>query len=281
MKNLIITEIRDGYTKPVIKAEDYIFGSSSVPDVILEPTGRWTDFLPEDETQKKQFDSFGCTIFTTNNQVEIFSKRIFGGKPNFSDRAGYIMANIAPPGADPQTIYEMIRKSGIVDEKDLAWTDDINTLEKYSQPKPLPKNLLDKAKQWLNEVFFKHQYLPTINGQITQETMKSALQRSPLAIAVDAWNLDTTTGKYVRIGEDTHWTLIIEFKEGDYFLCYDTYSPFLKKLDWNFGFTVAKKIYLRKKTEEEKKIETNLEQQISLMQKVVELLKKLIYFLTS
>ena len=81
MKNLIITKINDGYIPPIIKAEDYIFGSSPVPDVILQEDGQWLDFLPDiSETQIKTIETYNCTGFGSLNQIEVLEKKLFNNK---------------------------------------------------------------------------------------------------------------------------------------------------------------------------------------------------------
>ena len=266
------TEINDGFIEPILKEEDYIFGDNSIPDVILQEDGNWDSFLPEDELQAKLFETFGCTVFATNNQIETLEKRLFGNNVNYSDRAGYIMAKITPPGADPQNYYEVVRKQGLLNEQELPWTDDIDTLQKYVAPKPLSLDLLSKAGEWLREKLFKHDWLPVgVNGFVSPETIKQALKRSPLAAAVQAWVWDGT--KYIRTGSDTHWTEIHGIYDNGDFKCYDSYAPFVKRLDKNFGFKWVKRIYIRPKTEEEKKKEA---EELSYIQQIINWIKQLI-----
>src|SRR3990167_3441324 len=157
---IIITEINDGFVVPRITDTDYIFGDASIPDVIVKPNGQWDDSLPANEIQARGFDTFGCTAWGSTNQAEIFEKGALSLDKNYSDRALYISANIAPPGADPAQVYENIRKKGLVNEQDLPWSDNIKTIEEYSSPKPLPNELVAKADEWLLSRVFKHDYLP-------------------------------------------------------------------------------------------------------------------------
>lgn len=264
-RKLIITEISDGYIEKPIEERAYIYGASPIPDVIVKEDGQWDDDLPEGEPQKKSFETWGCTVFDGNNQIEIQESGVYGRKNNHSDRAGYIMAKISPPGADPHDIYEMMRKKGLLDESDLPWSSEITNLKQYALPKPLPRELLNKAYIWVQNNFFKHEYLPVASGNlISNETMMSALKRSVLAVAVYAWAYDGE--KYVRAGRDTHWTVVYGYKEGEYWKCFDSYAPFHKKLDWNFEFGRAKRIYIREKTEEEKLAE---QEQLNLIAKIL------------
>ena len=164
------------------------------------------------------------------------------------------MANISRPGADPAIAYESIRKQGVLEENVLPWSDDLKTLEDYAKPKPLPENLLSKARQFMDYFVFKHEYLKRgLDGKVNVETIKEQLKKSPLAVAAQAWSFDGE--KYVRTGGDTHWAIIFGFHPDSDFKCFDSYAPYIKRLDKDFGFRWVKKIHLHKKTEEEKRVE--------------------------
>ena len=253
---------------------DFIFGGEQMPDVIIREDSNWNAFLPEDEVQSKEFDTYGCVAFNALSQIEIYM-RALGEKVNYSDRALYIMANISPPGSDPTHVYEVIRKQGLIPESDLMWSDDVKTLEDYKRPNPLPKELINKAKEWTKEWKFLHAYLPKeADGFISNETIKQALKRSPLAVAVSVRLQD---GVYVRSqDQDTHWTGIITDIENGYFIGrggYDSYPPFKTKFSKDFRFRTAKQIYIRRKTEEEKRIEALANQ--SLWTYIGQALKKI------
>lgn len=248
-------EINSGFVEPEIKEEDYVLGGErsietklgSLSSEIIREDGQWDNFLPLNEPQRKDFDTYGCTVFDGLNQVEIYEKAKFGEDNNYADRFSYIIANIKPPGANPEVFYEKTRKKGLVNEEDLPWDESINTLAKYSLPKPLPDRLIRKAKQWLDYKLFKHEYLPRgWDGYVKIETMREALKRSPLAVDVQAWSFDGE--KYVRTGKSTHWTDIIGWHDNGEWKCYDSYAPFRKRLDKDFGFKYVKRIYIEKRT---------------------------------
>lgn len=268
-KKLFIAEIDNGWVEPVIKDEDYIFGSSPIPDEIMRADGQWEPFLPSEEVQAKEFETDGCTVFGATNQIETYEQEKFGGNPNYSDRAGYIMANIKPPGADPQVIYEVVRKQGLLNESDLPWSQDIKTLEQYASPKPLPQRLLDMAFEWLQKRIFKHEWLPRgADGYVPDEVIKEALKRSPIAVSVYAWAFDGQ--KYLRLGSDTHWTNLTGTYENGDWKCFDSYPPYQKRLDKNFGFRYAKRIWIGEGLAPE--------QRVSIIQRLIELYKQLLTF---
>ena len=68
-----------GFIKDEIKPEDYVLGSlRSAPFEELQPSGQWTDFLPEGERQNRQgVETFSCFPYFTEILMEDFSyKRI-------------------------------------------------------------------------------------------------------------------------------------------------------------------------------------------------------------
>lgn len=245
--------INDGFVEPILKDEDYIFGAERSiknklgADVVINPSGQWDEWLPSEEIQIKSFETFSCVAFGSTSQIETHEKKVFGGSPNYSDRFLVTLANIVPPGIDPQVIYELIRNKGLVNEIDHPWSDDIKTIEQYKSP--IPTSLIEKAKEFLKKYVFKHEYLPRqFNGLISDETLKEALKYSPLAVAVQAWNWDGE--KYIRRGEDTHWVVLYGWNEDGTWKIWDSYSPFKKRLAKDFGFKWAKRIWLYRNLDE-------------------------------
>lgn len=269
MEKITTIHIADGFVEPKIKPEDYISHSDrsirvklGSADEIVKPDGNWDDFLPSEETQKKSYDLFGCTVFGALNQIETLEKATKGGTPNYSDRATYILSEITPPGADPQVIYEQIRIHGLLPENELPWTDDLVTLKDYASPNPLFQYLLDKMHAWIYGI--KHEWLKGSGTQVSNETIVEKLKYSPIAVSVQAWSFNGE--KYVRTGSDTHWTLIYgTYENGDY-KCFDSYAPFKKRLDKNFGFRWAKRIWLGPKPPEK----------LSILERILDTIAKLL-----
>ena len=128
------------------------------------------------------------------------------------------------------------------------------------------------AEKFLSEYEIKYDYIPHTGGNISREVLKEELKKSPgLGIAVFAWATDEN-GKYVRPPnkQDTHFTLLVAVEENDALYVWDSYPPYLKRLDYNFEISFAMRFYLRKKTEAEKKAE---EKQKSIMELIIEKLK--------
>ena len=248
---IITQEINDGYIAPKIKPEDYILGSGQVPQEILQENGQWTDYYVVEEIQKKNFDTFNCTGFNTTTPLEIQLLRR-GEIKNFSDRGLGIFAGTFPPGNDPHTVAEAVRKQGLFNEQLLPFSQQLENVKEYYSYKGGDKALCKtEAKKFKENYFFKHDYLRATSGNVSKETLKEALRYAPLAIAVFAWA--KRGGKYFRPENkaDTHWTTLIGYKERDHWIVFDSYSPFVKYLEWDFPISVAKRYYIRKRTKEE------------------------------
>lgn len=229
-----------GYIPDIISDEDYVLGSLQLPTEIIQPTGQWDDFIPQAEIQRTEnYETYGCTIFGTLNALEFLFKRVFGETKNWAERFVYIFTQTRPPGNSPKTIIENIRKKcGVVDE-DLLPMSKAKTYEEYISPDPLPVLLTWKGEEFLKNYQINYEWVFNDNQIYNRnEAIKTALQYSPLGIAVYAWQQDSKTGFYIRPEgkEDTHWVCIYGYEDGKNWKCYDSYDSTLKRLDWNFGF---------------------------------------------
>mgnify|MGYP001574838325 FL=1 len=258
-----------GFVKPAPDDTAYVLGGATkLPKIVLQKDGQWGEFLPQYEPQfNSVFDSYGCTIWGSQNGIETLLKRIEveDKEWNFSERFNYIIAGVRPPGADPHVVLESIRKNKVVPDSLIPMT---TSFTEFLTPDPMEKKYMDEAQKFPYIVW--HEWV--INGNISLAEQKvkmiEALTYSPLLVAVDAWN--PSGDKYVRLGKDGHWTVIFGYVYGDHWLCFDSYDHSIKKLDFDFGFTYVKRLYLER-------VEENLKAQVSILTKIVEALKKAIF----
>ena len=242
-----------GFVEPVILPEDYTFGTAGqIPDEVLVPGGQWDIYIPEKEIQDvNNVETYNCTGFGASNQIETFLRRRYGGTWNYSDRAIGIAAGTSERGNNPQTVYETIRKvSCMVPQRLLPFSNDIKTIEQFYAPKPLPKSIIREGDQWLNEHHFKHDYVGLPSNPATSDMLMEALKRSPLCVAVYAW-AKGSDGLYKRLGRDGHWTMLFGYEKDTYWKIYDSYDDDIKHLAWNFGFYYVKRIWIKKKDQNE------------------------------
>lgn len=242
MNEIKITPVGHGYIEPEIKEEDYVLGDGMLAGEVLQPDGQWDEFLPDPELQQRRgLETSNCTSFNTLEPIEAILRRKYGYNFNYSERFLGIAAGTYPPGNDPHTTAEAVRKQGLVLESDLPFSDNILTVDEYYYPNPLPTDLIQKGKEWLYWYDFKHDYVFDKGKPLEdkQHRLMEALKFSTLGASVFAWALDGD--KYVKMGRDNHWTCIYGYKEGEYWKIRDSYEPHLKKLEWNYSFGIAKR----------------------------------------
>jgi len=145
---------------------------------------------------------------------------------NFSDRFLAKTSGTNPnSGNTPKAVSNAIKKFGLVDEKEYPM---VSTIEEYF--KKIPKDILDKGKDFLKEFNFGYEYVNT-------KDLKNALKRSPVGVAVSAWQ-QNAQGEYIYFGQWNHWCVLVAFDEKDRPIIWDSYEEGLKTLekDYNFGF---------------------------------------------
>jgi len=228
-------------TTPDPKA--YKIGGVSLPKIVLQPDGDWSNYLPVYEPQfGGDWDTYGCVIWGNQNAIEIILKKITGIEYNFSERFNYIIGNVQPPGSDPHEQLEYMRKYGVIDQIILSMT---KTYEEFITPKPMTPTLLDKGKNWGYEL--QHQYVWNGNQTLDQQKVliKEYLQYSPLGVTVTAWFQEN--GVYVDRGEsNTHWCVLYGIAENGYKV-FDSYDQSQKILSFNHHISVCKRYSLAKK----------------------------------
>jgi hypothetical protein len=235
-----------GFIKPVIEDKHYRFGSGDVSLATPpQPDGQWDAFVPKDEFQNiRGIETYGCTLYGSENQTETYLKRMSGGEYNYSERALGVEVGLKPPGADPQKVYEKIRKIGLALDSLLPFDSSVTSIKDFYSPVPLPADVKKSEQDFLNSYVFQHDWVADGN-KTTPEIMKTALQYSPLGVAVYAWA--TNDGDiYVRLGDDCHWVCIYGYVDGQYWKCFDSYDNTHKKLVWDFGFFFVKRINVEK-----------------------------------
>ena len=243
--------IRKGFIKPVISPDDYIFGASSVEADILQPDGNWKNILPQKEIQIRNYETYNCTAFNSLDQLEIYLSRKFNLPKNYSERGLGIVAGTKPPGNSPNVVYQAVRNYGVFNEEFLPFDNSVQSVEQYYSPSPLPRSYEIEAKKFKDEFDFHYEWVFTENDSLETKKirLKEALKYSPVALSVYAWQINDK-GYYIKPSavQDTHWTVCVGFREGEYWEIFDSYEPTLKKLAWDFGFGFASKIFVEKQT---------------------------------
>lgn len=225
---------------------EHILGAS---DPIINSVGDFTQFLPPPEPQSKRgVETQSCADFGTNNALETLIKFKFGLDVNFSDRALAIAADTDPNrGTSPHKVAETIRLFfGEVNEDVLPFSDDITSVAQFFSPKPLPQNILNLGKEFLKTYSLRHRW--AYNGgspEAKNLILKNALKVGTVCVSVYAWVFDNDKKVYVKpVGAtDNHWVQLIRY-DGDNPVIFDSYDGFIKTLDKNYDFGIAKVYFL-------------------------------------
>ncbi len=237
------------FKEPIITSDNYILGAGNVTHKILQENGNWDALLPDGEYQNKRgLETYDCTGFGTLNAVEAIMRTEFGVNENYSDRWVGIIAGTTEGGNDPHVVCEAIRKYGLIPESMLPFSDDISTFEEYYSFKGSDMTECYKAgRAWLEKYDFKHEWCfqPSQPLDEKMNNIKISLKYSPLGVAVNAWQTDSE-GIYVRSGNDNHWVMIYSYD--DFVRIFDSYDPFRKNLDPQYGFKYCKVFNIEKRT---------------------------------
>lgn len=239
--------------EPIQLGTDYVFGGYSKlkGDEVLQPDGQWIDFRPVVERQyRNNFETNACTAFATLNAIEMLTARLFGIEYNFSDRFVAKGSGTDPAiGNYPKAPADFLRKNWSVFEEEWPFDESVkNVAEFYSD---IPKKLKTLAIGRGAEYEFGYEYVPTHHPT----SLMTALMYSPVCISVAL--VPDGNGMYFKPDgwRDSHWTTLIGYKEGEYWLIYDSYpSHFeddelpqhVKKVRWDTFFEVAMRYEIKK-----------------------------------
>lgn len=232
-----------GFFRNVIDQASYEFSQDKLPRKVLQPTGSWGEFLPTYEPQfGGDWDTDGCTLWGTQNAIEILDRRIFGESSNYAERFNYNLIPIHPPGSDPDLVAENIRHFGMIPNTELPMTI---SYEEFLTPDPMTPELLAEGKGWLAKREFKHEWLwksePSL--EVKRRIMKEALLYSPVGVSVSAWQKNDQ-GLFVDMGRpNNHWCVCFGF-DGDNPLIFDSYDQSVKTLSADHRIERAKSFYL-------------------------------------
>ena len=253
-----------GLFESLYDARDYILGQNWIlPRIPYCEDGDWTPYLPKYEPQAENYETQGCTVWGSQNQIEIFEKRIYKREPNYSERFTYNLVPVDPNrGADPKDTYQTIRKCGLVDN-DLLRVP--NTLEQFLDKDKITGSLLAKGQHWLTQHEFMYEWLWTSRPQNALEMMKEALQWSPLGVSVTAWMMDNN-GKYADFNRpNNHWCVCYKI-DGEGIHVFDSYDHSTKVLALDHNIKRVMRIYVNKKTR------YAMKKHISLLKTILEML---------
>lgn len=237
---------------------------------IINPSGDWSNWLSPAEPQSKNgVETKNCTGYGTCHAIETQVNFLTKKTVNYSERYLGIEAGTLPFGGnDPHTVAETWRRtSGAIPEDELTFTDDIKTPQEYYLPKPPPQRMIDDGQKWYDAWELQHEWV-FIGGDPASKKglLQQALRRGTVCVSVRAWERNAQ-GIFVKPegAVDTHWTTLVKYDNDGYPIVFDSYDSFIKKLDQNYDFGVAKVYYL-----------SPAEPKLSILQQILYLISKII-----
>lgn len=275
--NEIITKHR-GYIAPVVVPENHVLGDGNHPEVVIQPDHNWQPWLPPQEIQDRpNVSTYNCTAYGTLHVLETLIAKQYNEYNDYSERYTGIMAGTTPPGNDPQTVIQNIRKvAGLIPEADLPFNDAITRVEDYYSPKPMIEPYLSTGEAWLGKYSVGHDYVFTAihTPKDRTERMMRALLYSPLAAGVYAWVKEGDYYVRPQGAIDTHWIMIFNYTENVCWHVFDSDAMAIKYLAWDFGFETVKRYTI------DKIAQPIVQKEIPLMLRLIRYLRAFLGMLT-
>lgn len=235
MKHFPITP---NFKYPDLSHTDFRFGSASqVPAVPLRENGDWRDFLPQGELQMRHgVETSVCFIEAQQHAIATIMEEVyFIINRDFAARWNLLHVDGSPEGGSPIEAAQSFRHDGLIAENLLPFSDDISSWDEFNSYKGGDEKKCKKAgEEFLKEWDLKWDIV--IEREDKPEDKKAklreALKYSPVPISVPAWFQSGDV--FVRppyMTEDNHLTLAVFMDAEGHIYVFDTYEPFIKKLD--------------------------------------------------
>jgi hypothetical protein len=238
-------EKRYGFKEPVHSAQDFrVGGLISLPKIVRNPSGDWTNFLPTFERQHGSgWDSYSCTVYGALNAYEALIKLLENVEYNFSERYNANLIEIEPPGADPKEAAQSIHKDGVVLQVDLPFVDNE---KEFKSPRPMTEEFKAIGRTWLGKYDFQYEFVFENNSNRTTklELMKEYLKYGTLCVSVEAWT-QNDKGEYISTGRgNNHWVMLVKIDEQNRPVIFDSYENDIKTLSANHDIRYCMRYHL-------------------------------------
>ncbi len=244
--NFVYPKILDGHLR---------FGSSNLAGPVLQESGNWLPYLPEEEDQNvRGVESSACFVEGQHHTVATIEKALFGENNNYSARFNALLAGGTRQGGDPLEAADSFRHDGLVPESAMPFVN-IDSWEEFhswkgvveSSLRALGKRYLMNKSLGFDIVCEKHESVATKYAKL-----KQALKYSPCPVSVSAW-FPLPDGTYMKPEgmADNHLVTLCYIDEQNCMYIRDTYSPYMKKLAPNFNVDFAMRWSVVKKNQTE------------------------------
>lgn len=255
-------------------------GETGIAKEILEPSGQFDVYLPDEEAQATfnpfLFDTSACVTFSGTNDLETLLTRLRSktqlpttheafllnsgyinkqsGKINFSDRFSAKMSGTTKKGNYLEAVGDSFRRDGLLPESDWAFPD-MSDVQNDGEAKwqryyaEISSELKDKARKFLD--YFDINYQWVIVGTSDNNKLRENLQYGPVQIASSVcppWNSNDGQPPIPSCGCGAqHATLIYGYRTDLALKDFDHYKSYRKLLapdyciQWGFQYTLKAK----------------------------------------
>lgn len=246
----------------------FLLGAESgVKFEVRLPNADWFNYKPTDEKQYKDFsnsnyDTMSCTTFSALNSLEmqinwlIANKKIAedvlkqltdwgyfdeNGKFNCSDWFTAVMSGTTPNGNDFASVWESIRKHGVLPQKDGFSPADFNSTVEWLDRTKVSTEQKEKALKFLEVFEVAYEFI--LAGVTNPSVIAEHLKHAPIHIATPVcggWGNESIVHK-CGIEQVQHATCSDGTEKDVATYTYDHYNPFHKKLAWDYPIPWAVK----------------------------------------
>ncbi len=248
------TPVPTNFLYPDITPNDYRFGSNQVTGTILREDGNWIDYVPNSEDQNKYgVEAADCYIEAQQHAIATLQEEQYDfPNQDYSGRFNAYMSDGTQYGGNPLSGSESIRKDGLVSEMTLPFNEEIKSWNEYHNLSDSDKSKgIKEGQEWLKKWEPLYDIVFTRDESVTQKyaKLKEALKYSPICLSVLGWYQDSN-GLYIKPEgtNDNHFVECVWIDEEGYPYIWDTYPPYLKKLDKTYNFDFALRWTLEKKS---------------------------------
>ena len=269
-----------GLIAPKIEPFDFVAGAETgIVYEVREEDGDWEKYKPTDEWQRrfvngsKGYDTMSCVTFSALNSIEsqieymlaknliptstVTTMRDLGyfdsnGRVNFSDWYTALDSGTTENGNSLQKVGDSIRTHGLIPAGMGYVPNDFTSGADWFDKIRFTEAMKDTAKKFLEMFSVKYEWAITSPNVAAQDQFTYHLKQSPVQVATPTctgWNtkdgIVPNCGEYKRLN---HATTVIGIKEDEYYKDLDHYTPFVKKLAWDYYVPVGFKYVVTLKT---------------------------------
>lgn len=240
------------------------FGAETgIAPLVRLPNGDWFNYTPTGEKQYTiKYDTMSCTTFSALNSLEMqfkwlrkngyISDEVFNllkewgyidenGNLNLSDWFTAVMSGTTTQGNDFGSVWDSIRKHGVLPQSKGAKPDDFKTIGEWLDRTKVTTEQKTIALKFLDIFDVAYEFI--LYGTSNPDVIFEALKQAPIHIATpvcNGWGVESIVNK-CGIEQIQHATCSHGSEKKVSTMTYDTYDPMNKKLAWDYPIPWAVK----------------------------------------